>query len=239
MAKVGFWLQGAHGQIAGANLSQSPGGATIMRKNGYPTNPQTKKQCDQRAKFKLISQIATAFKSVIAISREGEKSPRNIFTSINFPFITEVVQADEGRGQVSIDWLQLQLTKSSLPLARNKVTIDRSQEGYTATVADDTLSKVVFVAVYVDADTEKLVAKEEHVVNVVSGQASYVWADGTEPYGVLIYGIIESDDEATARVKFEDYINEVDTTGSYLDYARYFLNKGINVTKTIGFNLHD
>jgi len=27
MAKVGFWLQGAHGQIAGANLSQSPGGA--------------------------------------------------------------------------------------------------------------------------------------------------------------------------------------------------------------------
>lgn len=238
MAKVGFWLQGAHGQIAGANLSQSPGGATIMRKNGNPTNPQTKKQCDQRAKFKLMSQIATAFKSVIAISREGEKSPRNIFTSINFPFVSMNEQYSGDGGQAKMDWLNLQLTKSSIPLSRNKVTINRDQQGYSVTVADDTLSKVVFVAVRIDDETETLLAREEHIVDVFDGEADYVWADGEQPWAVLIYGIIESDDAETARVKFENYVNEEDSSASYLDYVRYYLNKGTNVTKTLGLELN-
>lgn len=238
MAKVGFWLQGAHGQIAGANLSQSPGGATIMRKNGNPTNPQTKKQCDQRAKFKLMSQIATAFKSVIAIAREGEKSPRNIFTSINFPLVTMNSEYTGDGGQATMNWIGLQLTKSSIPLDPSKVNIDRSQDGVTVTCSDDSLSKVVFVGVRVDDNTGRFVAKEEHIVNVESGQASYHWADGAQPTGVLIYGIIESDGEEASRVKFENYVAEIDSTSTFLDYVRYYLNKGTNVTNTIGFDFN-
>lgn len=50
MSKVGFWLRGSKGKLAGATMYQSANG-TIMREVVTPTNPKTQKQMIRRATF--------------------------------------------------------------------------------------------------------------------------------------------------------------------------------------------
>ena len=110
MAKVPSpFLTGATGKFAGAAFQQSPGNGTILREVVKPTNPSTEAQVEQRAKFKLMSQVATAFKSVIAMKREGNITPRNMFVKINSPLLT----FDAAQSRAEIELTKLQLTKSA------------------------------------------------------------------------------------------------------------------------------
>lgn len=110
MAKVPSpFLTGATGKFAGAAFQQSPGNGTILREVVKPTNPSTEAQVEQRAKFKLMSQVATAFKSVIAMKREGNITPRNMFVKINSPLLT----FDKAQSRAEIELAKLQLTKSA------------------------------------------------------------------------------------------------------------------------------
>lgn len=110
MAKVPSpFLTGATGKFAGAAFQQSPGNGTILREVVKPTNPSTEAQVEQRAKFKLMSQVATAFKSVIAMKREGNITPRNMFVKLNSPLLT----FDKAQSRAEIELEKLQLTKSA------------------------------------------------------------------------------------------------------------------------------
>lgn len=110
MAKVPSpFLTGATGKFAGAAFQQSPGNGTILREVVKPVNPSTEAQVEQRAKFKLMSQVATAFKSVIAMKREGNITPRNMFVKLNSPLLT----FDKAQSRAEIELAKLQLTKSA------------------------------------------------------------------------------------------------------------------------------
>ena len=110
MAKVPSpFLTGATGKFAGAAFQQSPGNGTILREVVKPTNPSTEAQVEQRAKFKLMSQIATAFKSVIAMKREGNITPRNMFVKLNSPLLS----FDKAQSRAEIELAKLLLTKSA------------------------------------------------------------------------------------------------------------------------------
>ena len=111
MAKSGVWLRGARGKFAGSVLQKAAGGATVVRENVSPSNPKTALQTTQRAKFKLMSQIASALSNVITIPRDGAQSPRNQFVSLNFPFVF----VNQGVAQLSYE--NLQLTKSNTGFA--------------------------------------------------------------------------------------------------------------------------
>ena len=54
MAKVGFWLKGANGKLAGATVYQS-NGETIMREVVKPTDAKTTGQILQRIKLASVS----------------------------------------------------------------------------------------------------------------------------------------------------------------------------------------
>ncbi len=47
MSKVGFWLKGSQGKLAGATMYKS-NGETIMREVVKPSNPRTQGQLIQR-----------------------------------------------------------------------------------------------------------------------------------------------------------------------------------------------
>lgn len=74
-------------------------------------NPSTENQVQVRAKLKLLSQLSASVSNVIAIARDGLKSPRNIFTKVNYQFTG---YSDEA---ATMSLQDMQLTDSAVALA--------------------------------------------------------------------------------------------------------------------------
>lgn len=77
-----------------------------------PANPKTERQVQQRAKIKLLSQIAAVFRPIIAIFPSSGKSARAIFAKINFPKIAVSSTTAE------IDYTSVSLTDSTRPITQ-------------------------------------------------------------------------------------------------------------------------
>lgn len=140
MAKVGLWLKGAKGKLAGTVLSTSRG-VTTVRENVTPSNPNTESQTLQRARFKLISQIAAAIADAIAIPYSKGLTPRNRFVALNMGTVTAVngIRYTNGQAenyvQASCVLTNLQLTDSNRGLSG--VNVSR-EEGVSKVYLDNT-----------------------------------------------------------------------------------------------------
>ena len=73
MAKVGFWLKGARGKLAGSVLANSPTGP-IIRENKVGANPKTKSQAIQRSCFATASKTSVALRAVFESAFDGDKN---------------------------------------------------------------------------------------------------------------------------------------------------------------------
>ena len=85
MAKVGFWLRGARGKLAGSVLVNSPQG-TIVRENKTPANPKTRSQALQRAIFATVTKSAVDLAAVVESAFDGKKNgieSRREFVKLN------------------------------------------------------------------------------------------------------------------------------------------------------------
>lgn len=85
MAKVGTWLRGAKGKLAGNVLFKGEN-ATIIRENVIPKNSQTTKQMLQRVAFATVSQAAKHMLPIVGQSFQGannEKENRRAFVREN------------------------------------------------------------------------------------------------------------------------------------------------------------
>ena len=84
-------------------------GETMLAReyNPHPANPKTERQVQQRAKIKLLAQIAAVFRPIIAIFPSSGKSSRAIFARLNYPKITA------SGTNAEIDFTSLSLTDSS------------------------------------------------------------------------------------------------------------------------------
>lgn len=85
MAKVGFWLRGARGKLAGSVLMKGENG-TVARENVSPANPKTRSQALQRAVFATVSKMAAVLNPVIDNSFDGAangKMSRRAFVKKN------------------------------------------------------------------------------------------------------------------------------------------------------------
>lgn len=133
----------------GATVYAISSGVQIAREyNPNVTNPNTEAQQTTRSKFKLISQLAATMAPVIAIRKDGLKTARNQFQSINYD------KARFSEGQADVNLNVIQLTKSNKSFAG--FNADRS--GGTAiavklnanSAAD--LSRVVYIMYEKQAD---------------------------------------------------------------------------------------
>lgn len=70
MAKVGFWLQGATGKLAGSKLQNGAYG-TVIAENKKPKNPKTVNQTLQRVLMNTVSQAYSALREICYHSFEG------------------------------------------------------------------------------------------------------------------------------------------------------------------------
>lgn len=77
-----------------------------------PANPKTERQVQQRAKIKLLSQIAAVFRPIIAVFPSSGKSSRAIFARLNYPKI-------KASGTTAkIDFTSVSLTDSRRPITQ-------------------------------------------------------------------------------------------------------------------------
>ena len=227
MAKVPSpFLTGATGKFAGAAFQQSPGNGTILREVVKPTNPSTEAQVEQRAKFKLMSQVATAFKSVIAMKREGNITPRNMFVKIN----SELLSFNKAENRAEIDLAQLQLTKSAVMVTIG-TTLDE-ETGDAAVVLDSNIPNL-YGAVFVRAIKNgngvgiKEIARE--TIAEPAASISHTFKDAHINELILAYGITQ--DTAGLAVKYGNYQQGDDQT--WLEVLSN-LAESSSLTKTSG-----
>ena len=71
MAKVGFWLQGATGKLAGSKLQNGVNGTIIADNTKKPKNPKTINQILQRIFVNTVAQAYSAMQPILCHSFEG------------------------------------------------------------------------------------------------------------------------------------------------------------------------
>ena len=106
------------------------GGAQIVREhNPRISNPKTQAQIEQRAKFKLLAQIAADLAPALFFKRKGLFNARNQFISANMP----LCEYNNEEAQVSVPNLHLSPSNSYLP----DVSATKSQGVYNCVLLED------------------------------------------------------------------------------------------------------
>lgn len=100
MAKVGFWLRGSKGKLAGATVYQQ-NGETVIREVVSPSNPKTERQILQRIIMHTVMQAYSKMKEICDHSFEGVKKGQDCmsyFMKQNVQFSREKVASMQADG---------------------------------------------------------------------------------------------------------------------------------------------
>lgn len=111
MAKLRGFSGGLSGKHGNTVFRQRYGETIAGQYQPIVRNPNTARQSVMRARFKLLSQISSTLKPALAMPQEGRRTPRNLFTHVNFPLTS--IQSVEGTNMAAITIPAIQLTKSN------------------------------------------------------------------------------------------------------------------------------
>lgn len=214
----------------GTSVNSIVYGTQVQREyRAHISNPSTKDQVDQRARFKLASQVAAALSPVIAIPRKGFETPRNRFVKNNFNYF----YADGDTAMVSYENLQLTAGNAGLP----GISISRSAAtGVSLSLAESAKKAVTRVCYSVFKKTSE--DKLQLVASVVVSEAGEAGNFPTNiPYvsGDLIvysYGMRDADAKATA--KYGNYKVATGEDLASLIMTRKIKEKDYTLTETRG-----
>lgn len=216
------------GKLGQAVFSVNAGKQIVRQYQPIVANPSTENQVGQRAKFKLMSQLAAAMAPVIAIPKAGMLTPRNQFLSLNFPAVT----MENDFAQVDLD--ELKITKSALSMVN--ISVSWRGSGYLncklESAAPANFTSVAYAIFQRTGDGKLSLVKEEVVSTPGSGRLFEV-----EPVMsnislvVYSYGVIATSEEGAA--KYASYEIESATTLAQLITTRRLTANDIKVTDTV------
>ena len=204
------------------------GGEQIVRPyNPNVTNPNTDAQIAQRAKLKLMSQLAASMAPAIVIPKKGLKSARNLFVSKNFGLTSMSGQT------ANVQLLGIQLTDGTTSMPEPNPT--SSTAGHVnlalSEAAPSSITKVVY-CLFKKIDGAEL----EFVANVIAttaGANRLFEVQNEAPAGELVvyaYGIKEG--EGAKDVTYGDYYVEDGTNVATLETLKGMIALSGGVTKT-------
>lgn len=211
----------------GSSVFAISGGEQIVREyNPVVSNPQTDAQVEQRAKLKLMSQLAAALALALAFSKKGLVSARNQFISKNIGF----TEWDDN--EASVDMTLLQLTPSSTamtPIVATRGDNDSVNVVLDASGAKD-FDKVVYIAVMRDGKN-KAVVIDSVVADPGAGNTfAATLAGGDEQLFIYAYGVRFT--SASALAKFNEYFLNVGGDDALLVINKATSTSGANLTAT-------
>jgi hypothetical protein len=208
-------------------------GEQIIRQyNPIISNPRSTGQVAARVKMKLLSQLSAIVAAIVAIPRDGAKSPRNLFTQLNYG----LVSVEEGVGSIELD--KLQITKSTTPMTA--ITATRTgQTGINVALSDDasaSLEGVVYVLIDVDANKVIRVKGSTQVTTAGTGGTFAGTLPATSNSAVVLaYGISKLNQKA--RVAFGNIEGDAAEHVAELVTSRTLTATDMKLTETVGVEL--
>lgn len=221
----------------GSSVFAVSGGEQIVRQyNPNVSNPSTDAQVEQRAKLKLMSQLAADMASAIAFRKSGLVSARNKFISANIGK-ADFVDID-GNMTARIDSEVIDLTggSSGLPqladitFGNNVITVKLS-----AAAASD-VKRVVY-NVFAYEPTGRLYLHGIHVVSEAGEGRDFQFQmpEEQKAFVFLAYGI--KDANAKATQKFEEYFMQDAADNAILPVLKSLTVADYSLTNTVGKSL--
>lgn len=196
------------------------------------SNPNTEAQQDTRARFKLMSQLSAVMAPVIAIKKDGLKTARNQFQSINF----DIVEYTNENASINLNLVQL--TKSNRSFAG--FSADRSGGASIAVQLlagmAETADRIVYIA-YEKQDDNSLALIGSKVCSTPGADGKF--AD-TLPYSnkaVVLYAYAIKDTNESVTAKFGNLIApSAEKVAKLLVSSSENMN-AVNLTKTAGLTM--
>lgn len=231
--KIRGYLKGK-GKLGNIVLSTVAGETIARDYNPEVANPNTAAQVEQRAKFKLMSQLGSVVAPVIAIPKDGLKSKRNLFVKENFP------HASYASETASVNLNQIQLTKSNKSFAGIKVTRG-AQNAITAQLQADSsasVSKVVYIMLKKEADGSLMLVGQ--AVASEAGQDGKFAASLPATAGeVVVYGYTLAESTAKATATFDNLKALTAETVAKVIANRELSAGDLSTSKTAGCTLQN
>ena len=227
-----YGLSGLATGKKGADVFSIRNGVQIVRQwNPEPYNPKTPAQVQSRAKMKLLSQVGAAVKPIIAIQREGLKTPRNLFISKNY----DIVSYANNEAQIALQ--DMQLTNSSIALA--SFTAERSANKINVELTQDmsgSLDRVVYLVLSCPSNQE-LIPQGSIVVSAAGADGTFAGELDDVEGDIVVYAYGIRDNNAASRVKFSDLGVDPGLTVAKIIASRTLSSTDYSLTETRGLQL--
>ncbi len=210
------------------------GGVQIVRPyNPNVSNPQTPAQVEQRAKMKLMTQLAAAFAPALGFKKKGLVSARNQFVSAN------ISKCSYDAGTADINLLDIDLTGGNAGLPTIEATMGENGVVSAAMTgsAQGYADRVVYAAAVVD-ENDKVVITDVKIVETAGAGNTFptTLQTGTDSAFIYAYGIKFNGSSETAKYgSYEANYNDHDailasTLRQLLSAGTITLTKVVSVT---------
>ena len=230
--KLSSILGQGRGKLGAAVFSSTNGQQVVRQYQPNVKNPNTVAQTMQRARFKLMTQIASSMAPVIAIPKSGAVSSRNMFVKKNMPLR---IGTDDG-AQLAYENLQLTSGTRALPgiyvereAGKLKIGLLQAPTGNISRVAYCAFAK----------DSEGQLSYEWSIVSSTPGAKGTfdVETDDIVSLDVVFYAYGMIDTNAKATAAFENYHVDSATDLAKLIATRKLSLSDFALTKTRGTTL--
>lgn len=217
------------GKLGGMVLSVNSGEQIVREYNPKVSNPQTDAQVEQRAKFKLLSQIAAALSTSIAFRKMKMQSPRNRFVSANI----KNASFENNEASVALDSLDLTGGSQLIPtLSVTRGTGEAITIALSEAAAGD-IKRIVY-NIYKVTDGSKLQFIKEVLVSEAGAGRTFSVETTAPEADIVVYAYGIKDTTTRSTTKFEEYEASADDNNAVLDVLRALNSTDYVLTATAG-----
>ena len=231
--KIRGYLKGK-GKLGNIVLSTVAGETIARDYNPEVANPNTAAQVEQRAKFKLMSQLGSVVAPVIAIPKNGMQSKRNLFVKENFG-LTSFAQ-----DTASVNLNQIQLTKSNKSFAGIKVSRGAG-DAITAQLQADSsasVSKVVYIMLKKEMDGSLMLVGQA-VTTEAGADGKFAASLPATAGEIVVYGYTLAEATAKATATFANLKALTAETVAKVIANRELSAGDLSTSKTAGCTLKE
>lgn len=231
MKQYGFVGKGT-GKL-GASVFAISGGEQIVRQyNPVVSNPNTEAQIAQRAKLKLMSQLAAVLAAALGFAKQGLVSARNQFVSKNIGLAT----FENNEAQITLTDVQLTNSQISLPALRPEQVLQGTLIVKLADSAAADIKRVVYVVYEKQADnTLRYVASQ--IVSDGGASNDFPATFNTGEMTAIVYAYGVKDNSVDATIRYENYVAPQAGQTATLDVISLFRTGGYGLTKSVALEV--
>lgn len=216
------------GKLGSSVFSVSGGQQIVRQYQPIVSNPSTAGQVMNRSKLKLLSQLSAQIANVIAMMKDGLKSIRNQFVSVNFP----IAYYNNGEADIALEDIRLTDSTFAMPgFIANRIS-NGIQVQFKEAV-NNTVDQIVWVVLrrsntgYVSAFVSKIQDQPgaDHLFTTVLDSQ-----DGD--IAILCYGIRYN--SADAKTKYAELVVANSSNIASLLSSKNVLKSAAGLTETRG-----